>query len=703
MLSASKIYKPNEIDYVLTQALNDVKIVNNNKKQSYYNMPVSFDIETSSFSTQCGKKHACMYVWMMSINGYIIVGRFWTEWLDVIKSIEKYASTVKIIIWVHNLSYEFQFIKYMFKWSKVFAIKDKTPIYAITDTGLEFRCSYMLSGLKLEKTAEELIASDLSKKCGDLDYSKIRHGFTPLTETELGYCIADVQIVDEYIRQKIKQDGDITRIPLTKTGYVRNFVREKTLYNGGVHRGYTEYKKLIKSLTLTTHEYKMLKLAFQGGFTHAQAWYVDRLIEAVHSQDFTSAYPYVMLTEQFPMGKGRLVKITSESQLEQYLNFYCCLFNVKLYNVKPRLPYDNPLSYSKCSNVKNAVINNGRIVSADELITTITEQDWFTLCDFYTFDLPKTKFGDFYIYEKGYLPKSFILAIIEMYAKKTVLKGVKGKEEEYQLNKGMLNACYGMTVTDPCRQEIEFTNDWVERKDRKPVDIDTLVNKYNSSKNRFLYYPWGVWITAYARRNLFSAIKALGDDYIYADTDSVKYINHSTHVEYFENYNKEVEIKLNRMCQHYGIEFDSLQPTDIKGKKHLIGVWDYEGQYTYFKTNGAKRYMTYRWDDNEYKLSLTVSGLNKDKAIPYILEKCNYDIIKCFEFFEDGMEIPAEHTGCLTHLYIDKGCEGELEDYLGNIAPYQELSYVHLEGSEYNMNMESIFEYLNFLKEMEEI
>ena len=100
------------------------------------------------------------------------------------------------------------------------------------------------------------------------------------------------------------------------------------------------------------------------------------------------------------------------------------------------------------------------------------------------------------------------------------MKGVQGKETEYLLSKGMLNSVYGMCVTDIVKDNAIYSDDdnWGFEK----VDIDEEIQKYNDSKNRFLYYAWGIWVTAYARRNLWTGILAVGKDYIYSDTDSIK-------------------------------------------------------------------------------------------------------------------------------------------------------------------------------------
>ena len=47
---------------------------------------------------------------------------------------------------------------------------------------------------------------------GDLDYKLVRGPLTPLDDMELAYCVNDVLIVTEYIREKIELHGTVCRI-----------------------------------------------------------------------------------------------------------------------------------------------------------------------------------------------------------------------------------------------------------------------------------------------------------------------------------------------------------------------------------------------------------------------------------------------------------------------------------------------------------
>lgn len=406
----------------------------------YMNVPAAFDIETTSFYEN-GEKRCIMYVWQFGINGNVIIGRTWEEFLHLVREmVECYTISLKerLIVYVHNLAFEFQFMRKYFEWYKVFATASRTPLFAVTKDGIEFRCSYSLSGYRLEEVGNQLLKYPVAKMSGDLDYSLIRHTETALTDREIGYCVHDVLVVMAYIQEEIeKNDGNIANIPYTKTGYVRRYCRKAVQ---GRKKRFKDYRVLMDELTLDPDEYLELKDAFQGGFTHANAKHARKVRFNVDSFDFTSSYPYVMLSEQFPMSKGKRVEVTSLKQLEELCNHYCVLFRAMITGLYATCWNDNYISKSKCTICEGAVVNNGRVVDADRIMITLTDVDYKIIKQ--TYKIGGLKVKDVIVYERGYLPVKLMKAIIKLYKDKTALKGVKEQESEYLVSKGMLNSCY---------------------------------------------------------------------------------------------------------------------------------------------------------------------------------------------------------------------------------------------------------------------
>lgn len=680
----------------IKELFGDFKYIRSNKKIDYLNIACAFDIESTSFEYK-NEKAACMYCFVLGMNGKFIVGRTWDEAISYFKAIAlEYGCDDKhrCIIYVHNLSFEFQWFRNRMNWDKIFALSEREVCYALTDFGIEFRCSYILSGYSLAKLGEQCIHYPVKKMVGDLDYSKPRHSKTPLTEKEWGYVYADAKVVMSYIQQCIENEKDnITNIPLTKTGYVRRYCRKMCLYDGSHSKNtekYLKYRAEIKALTIkSVEQYAQCKRAFIGGHSHGNPLAIGLIHKDVTSMDFTSSYPYVMLSEKYPMSKAMNVKIKDVNQFNELIEKYCCIFDITFYNIKAKVGFEHWIPSSKCFVKENAELDNGKIIQADKISMSLTEVDFKTISKFYSWDSIGVK--NFRKYMKGYLPKNLIMAILTLYQKKTELKGVDDKYIEYMQSKADLNSAYGMMVTDICRDEISYeNNEW----GHEAPDYVKMLDKYNNSKNRFLYYLWGLYVTAYAKSNLASGILELKYDYLYSDTDSVKFLHYEKHKAYFEAYNQNVENKLNLMLDFYHIDRKLVKPKTIKGEEKLIGVWDYDGHYKKAKFLGSKRYMV-EYDDGTY--SFTVAGCSKKLAIPYMCQglctnlKTKQINFEPLEKFEDELTIPAQYTCKNTHTYIDWKQDGILTDYLGVKGEFHELSSVHLEACEFTLSLTSQF------------
>ena len=163
----------------------------------YHEICMGFDIETTTLDNRRGY----MYHWQMSINNYVILGRRWIEFRQVIDWIRQELAlrrNTRIIIWIANEGFEFQFIRKQFNFTRVFAKDLRQPLVAIIDDCIEFRDCLAISGGSLAQLAKDY--TETQKLVGDLDYKKIRSYKTPLTEQEKAYCINDVVILSEWAR-----------------------------------------------------------------------------------------------------------------------------------------------------------------------------------------------------------------------------------------------------------------------------------------------------------------------------------------------------------------------------------------------------------------------------------------------------------------------------------------------------------------------
>lgn len=682
----------------------------------YIDIPLCFDCETYSFTIINEKgereKRAVMWAWGLAVGDICYMGRTWPEFVGAVGAlVDRWELTPehRCIIWVHNLSYDFQFFRKWFQWEKVFALSSREVCYALTVDGVEFRCSYILTGYSLEKVGEHLASHSIKKLVGTIDYDIPRHPATRLTESEISYLEHDCLVVTAHIAEQIEAERGLALMPLTKTGYVRRDVR-RACFRDPTREARSDpskkrYMEFIHGLTLDRFVYDSLYLAFAGGFTHASPYHSGEVMEGVSSYDFASAYPSVMCSELFPVTPPEVLPYMTNDEFERTLQKYLCVFTVTLWNVRPKINYDHYLSSSHCYMPKGSrrQLDNGRVVWADELTTTITNVDWEIIIRCY--DCDRYEVTGLIRWGRGYLPKPIVESTIRYFQEKTKLKGVEGKEQEYMTAKENLNSIYGMMVQNPLRPHVPYDlekNAWgdVGPDGRRVLEVPLTdqekleaLEGYNESQNRFTYYAWGVYITAYCRKNLWKGILHFREDYCYADTDSLKVLDGRSpeHLAYIEKHNTDIQKKIRKCLAWHGLDPELSAACTPTGKRKELGVWEYEGTYSRFKTLGAKRYMI----EEDGKINITVSGVNKKTAVPYILSVSDDP----FDFFSEGMVIPPGHAGKMIPFYGDAPITGLLRDRDGVCYEYLERSYVYMEPGGYSLSLgEGYAGYLDYLR-----
>lgn len=603
----------------------------------------TFDIETTSYIVLEGEvlstshylnlsekdKERCepgatMYIWQFGINDQVYYGRTWAEFVSFIDRIEQNCK-LKKKIFVHNLSFEFQFLRSVFKIKSVFSrISRKVMRCQLEDYNIMFQCSLYLSGVKLADLPR-IYDLPVQKLVGDLDYSVLRTSITPLTEEELGYCENDCLVLYEYIKKELLTYEDIYHLPLTMTGKVRRELQERLMQNHGYRN------KVRKAITIKPSVYNRLLESFMGGYTHANYIYSDEVIEDVDSYDEASAYPYVMVTRRFPMTAFKTCKLEKREDL---VDNFAYLIRVQFNNIKCKY-YNNFISGSKCEDIRGGRFDNGRIISADKIIITVTDVDFKFILDTYKVESYQILESYYSIY--NYLPKEFIMFILEKYYYKTKYKGVKGKELFYAIEKAKFNSLYGMTVTNMIRDEVNYDNSlgWCEH---ELNNVDIFEGLISQKEKGFLSFAWGVWITAYARENLLRRVIDLDKYAVYMDTDSCKCVK-GYDKTVFDKYNQSVLDTIHKVAEQLDIPESYFMPEDQKGKSHPLGVFEYEEHYDKFITQGAKKYCV----EKDGKLNITVSGVPKS----------GYQCLNSIDEFRDNLVFTYDKTNKHTIVYND--------------------------------------------------
>lgn len=613
------------------------------------NTILCLDIEVSSFWIHKGKiiewdknlsddfynseceKGSCVYIWMFGVEDTIYYGREWDEFPEFLAMIKEDAvlknEKDKIYIYIHNFSYEFQFLlNFDWEFDAVFARQMRKPMKADFDI-FQFRCSYVLTNLSLESWGKQL---GVQKLKGQLDYIILRSPKTPLFDYELEYCEEDIHVMLVGLAKYREKYGKIKSIPLTATGEVRKVVRK--MYHKNV--GYL--KKTTRMLPRTEEEYKISKAVFGGGDTHANVQNVNKVVEDAAGKDECSAYPFFMCVGSYPT--SRFTKTIERDNFD--FDKFCYIFLLKITGAKLKYKISY-LARSRCISVSGGVYDNGRIVSGD-IVLYCTEYDLKYIKYFYDGEY---EFLTVRKAIKGHLDKQYVNYILDLFNDKTTLKNVKGMEDLYQQQKSYLNSLYGMMVTDIVMPEVSFKNrEWSAigqlQKSIQPA-LDNLQEKWYKN---ILSYNHGIYVTSQARAGLWEAITAMieaggEEDILYYDTDSLKMAHPEKYVKVWDKLNKKRLQMLKEAAKRYKIPLDRFMPTAPNGKKSILGEWSDDGEYKKFLTLGAKKYC-YEDDDG---LHLTVSGVPKSAV------KClNGDITR----FKDGFIFDSDtcRKGLATYM-----------------------------------------------------
>ena len=639
------------------------KVIARNKtdrtKTTYADIIIMADTETSKKMRDPKEEadyhnHVCAWSCSFRILGYNIATLWGKRPSDLPKMLEKVKANLtadEFYVYFHNLPYDWIFLrKFFFQVfgypEKQLNVKSLYPIQIKFENGLILKDSLILAQKSLDKWGKDMQVEH-AKAVGKWDYELIRNfnGWDP-DEDELEYMECDVLCGVECIDDTLKAlKKNISSIPLTATGIprgeCRNIGRKNRAHDWCVRVSPEKYEdQLINELT------------FHGGYTHENRFCKDITFPGTYKtvslfplcEDFSSSYPGVALTEQFP--SERFWKLGKDVGPEYILNnwkSYAFIIRIQGTGAElrdPRFPMP-VLSFSKCLKSVNPIEDNGRLLAVDYFEMYVTEMDFLLIYEQYKFR--KLKITDVRCSKKAYLPRWYTDYIYERYKLKTTLKGVD--PVNYQIEKGKLNACaFGMAAQKPVKEDIIEDYEHNEFRPRDDFSFEEEYAKWLKNRNSFLPYCVGIWITSYAQYNLFQLGKCVPSNeiWLYSDTDSV----YATAFDEkkLQDYNEGVKEKLRK--NGYG-------PLNWKGKDYFLGVAEFDGQYMQFKALHSKCYVKrplIAFGDGFVmgdSLKITVAGVPKKGA-----KSLNNNI----ENFKSGFLFDGKTSGKLqhTHYFVDE-------------------------------------------------
>ena len=713
--------------------LNDntvIKFEHNKYNEFIYSEELNKDIKNPEFDPHYkelidnAEPVSLMYVWQVAIesqNGpVVIMGRTWDEYLDFMiflsKEIRRQSiyglecvdrdaenfyvmkskHSVSYKIYVHNLGFEFQHIRNVFndeltkftkssKNGRVFARECRKPMkfnISLSKCNIEFRDSLCLTQKSLKNWCkdENLPVQKLDEN--EDFYLDILTPKTPLSQERIDYSINDV-VSMLYGLEKYRDKYDtLGSIPLTQTGQVRIKCREKVSQQNP-----TWAQKCVDiTKSYTPEQFKQLCHLFQGGWVHGNSLYINKVCKDVVCFDFASSYPAVMTSRLYPCGEFVKCDVKEFSDLEsQDINACKYRWYAKIKMSKIKCILDNTYwSVSKVCYENNKpciteqVVDNGKIFYAEDITILVTDLDWDTFKHAYKYyDLEVL---ELYKSEAGYLCKEICETILEYFQNKTSLKGT-GNDSLYNESKQFINSIYGCSVTKIITDNISYGKEGWHRESFTDEDFFTTIENVKS-ETTFLAYQHGIWITAWARHNLWDFILKFDEKIVYCDTDSIKGFFNDDDIAWIEEYNKKIEYYQNLVADYHGYSRDLYTAKTSKGTVKRLGVMEREEDCSKFKTLGAKRYAA----EHDGKTECTIAGLPK---------KGSKEVIKSVDDMSNERKWNTINSKKITACYNDNQGTTVWTDFEGNKYTSYDKYGVCLKPTTFDLSMSD--EFVNFL------
>lgn len=592
----------------------------------YLDVTATFDIETTNTDDD-----GFPYSWQTCIGGETIVPRYFEDWVEMLETlVNKWHVNEKtrLVLYVHNLGYEHQYIMQLLaaRWGLADALytKSRKPLYMRFDNGIEFRDSFKLFQKSLARATE---GCQHAKLAGDLDYTVYRTPDTPLNDTEFAYCVNDVLGLYEAIeRLKAEHGYNQATIPYTNTGMVIQEVRKNIMHD----------RKCMNSIKVLQLDRDQMELAYKcmaGGDTHGTRWRAGRVYHNCNSYDFKSAHPSQQLLWKFPCGEPVTMPDDLPEKDLQMLIRRGFGWIAKLCIINPQIKAECPdpcISFSKCPDITGLTeLDNGRVLGADALFVYADSNDYQRIIDGYTYD--KIIGVKTVAFRLDYLPDSFRKTIYEKFRIKESEKG----SPDYMFAKVCVNTIFGACAQKTIRDEYQCDPDTLEgtHKTWENNLHDKSDNDISKSQDNKFPFLWGLWTASMSRLKLWNLLKIVGwENVIYWDTDSCKFEGEKKTA--VDVYNKEVQMQcIARDCV--------VEKKD--GKKVYIGVAEDEhpaDRYgmTQFKFLHAKCYACV---DADGTIESTIAGVSKKAGVKAL--NGNIDNLR------DGLFIAPAGGQCLTY------------------------------------------------------
>ena len=605
------------------------------------------DTETSNnYDPATGEGDTWIYQWAGRWCRQFCYGRDAQSLLDTMDRIAEvngcHPEMLLAVGYIHNLSYDVSYLLPMIaeRWGIKRILATAPHKIIVIEAGCWIiRCSYRLSNRSLAKWGKDL-GTEHRKKVGLIDYGKRRYPDSKLYRDDWIYQFYDTLVLEECVLKQMESEHDtLMTIPLTSTGYIRRDGRKRAEK--------AKHWKNFQRTRLDVGTYKDLRFAFSGGLTHGNRFYIGQTVDIPGNlgrhRDERSMYPSMLTLPLFPIGPWTLyyeyepgVRCTWD-EVGELAKENCCLITAIIRGAELKkghtLPY---LQQSKCllgsaGSYHANVLDNGRVIKCSgATCVTFTELDWDIINRQYDFSeepqIVRVRYS-----QRGHIPE-YLRELVDSYyygktSKKDILEefrandasdsDIQDAETSLTKSKNGLNGIYGMCATDIVR--LEWSLDETSWKWSHPFLSDELIEEkldiYYGSRNSYMMYQIGVYVTAAARSRIVRSYELIGpENFLYGDTDSIFYIS-----------TPEIEAKLEAENQRrYDESIENGYYIEYKGQKFTYNSFDLEKDHGKPESFGAFRFLhakAYAYVTERGELKCTIAGVARRDQHGYTRER----------------------------------------------------------------------------------
>lgn len=358
-------------------------------------------------------------------------------------------------------------------------------------------------------------------------------------------------IADKWDLDRVRGDTRILKVAMNDL-YARGFTKmtmasdAKAFFNRQWMSRYSTDEKGRKAWNrtfpkLTQKEDDWLRPAYKGGFVYVNPKWAGKDVHGVTVYDVNSMYPAQMRYKALPVGRP-VMRAPEKGEL--YVVSFDAIFDLK----KGYLPtIQSKESYTK-NEAEYMTTSNGMW---HHLNLTCIEYDLFKE----HYDVHAEQGHEYMCFrsEEGIFNEYIDYWMKEK--ERCSVRNDKGERDEVgrATAKRFLNSLYGKTGENPVKQSKSSYID----------ESGVLRWVIEETEGSAWYLPMATFITAYARCFIISSAQKFGEDFIYADTDSIHCLNAEEH-------------------EHL-IDIDATR----------LGAWDKEHVYAHGRYLRPKTYMHY--------------------------------------------------------------------------------------------------------------